>query len=61
MIAETSAFLTWALSSDVQLPRIPRRRVEEGGFGRFMRLPEARAAMNLWWLRAMDVVDRVRY
>src|SRR5690606_19045487 len=32
MIAETGAFLTWALRERPSLPRIPRRRVDQGGF-----------------------------
>ena len=60
MIAETSAFLTWALSSGASLPRIPRRRVDEGGFGPYLRLPGARAAMHHWWNRTLDALDRCR-
>jgi hypothetical protein len=59
MIAETSAFLTWALSSGVDVPRIPRRRVEEGGFARLLHLPGARTAMNYWWWRTLQAVDRL--
>jgi hypothetical protein len=36
MIAETSAFLTWGLAHPDQVPRIPRRPVEAGGFSRAM-------------------------
>ena len=61
MIAETSAFLTWALANNVDLPRIPRRRVSIGGFSVFADVPGARAAMSHWWGRALDMVDRVRY
>jgi hypothetical protein len=59
MIHETSAFLTWALTSGVRLPRIPRRRVDDGGFAEMMRLPAARAAVNYWWSRTLDAVDRL--
>ncbi len=61
MIHETSVFLTWALSSGVDLPRIPVRRVDEGGFDRLLRLPGARRALGRWWMRTLDVVDRYRY
>jgi hypothetical protein len=48
MIHEHSAFLTWALRQQ-RTPRIPRRRVADGGFDRHMRRPEARAAVRHWW------------
>jgi hypothetical protein len=59
MIAETSAFLTWALSQDIDLPRIPRRRVSIGGFSVYMDVPGAKAAMHHWWARTLDAIDRV--
>ncbi len=58
MIHETSAFLTWALSSGAHLPRIPVRKVDDGGFDWMLRVPGAREAVTRWWLRAMDVIDR---
>lgn len=60
MIAETSAFLTWALSRNVQLPRIPTRRIDRGGFADLLKSPAARAAVYCWWSRALDAVDRIR-
>ncbi|MFW6059859.1 MAG: hypothetical protein ACODAQ_06735 [Phycisphaeraceae bacterium] len=54
MIAETSAFLTWALHHHGQLPRIPRRRVDRGGFGPLLKHPGARAAVEHWWHRVLD-------
>jgi hypothetical protein len=57
MIAETGAFLTWALRERPDLPRIPRRRVEEGGFTTLLRMPGARAAVGRWW---DSVLERVR-
>lgn len=60
MIAETSAFLTWALSSGVELPRIPTRRVRDGGFSGLWRESGARAAMVRWWWRAIDHVEQYR-
>ena len=32
MIAETSAFITWGLAHPRDVPVIPRKRVEDGGF-----------------------------
>jgi len=60
MIAETSAFLTWALSSGVDLPRIPTRRVDEGGFGGRFRHAAARAAGFRWWARAIETIGTFR-
>jgi hypothetical protein len=53
MIAETNAFLSWALADGRTLPRIPRRRVDAGGFSELMRRPLARAAVAHWWRRVL--------
>ena len=58
MIAETEAFLTWALAKDRGLPRIPRRKIDEGGFATFLKLPVARAMIRHWWGRALERMDR---
>ena len=52
MIAETSAFLTWALTADRGLPRIPTRRVDRGGFGR--RSGTDRSWTGQWWSTAFE-------
>ena len=54
MIAETSAFLTWALRHGKSYPRIPRRAVKEGGFRALLNRPGARAAAEHWWHRVLD-------
>ena len=54
MIAEHSAFLSWALAEAHRLPRIPRRRVTQGGFGPLLRRPGARAAVGHWWRRVLE-------
>jgi hypothetical protein len=59
MIDQTSAFLTWALEHDVQLPRIPRLPVEQGGYDRVLARPGARAAAHFWWLRAIQTMDKI--
>ena len=56
MIAETSAFLSWALRNHRRLPRIPRRRVSEGGFKMLLRQPGAKAAIGRWWDAVLDKV-----
>ncbi len=54
MIRETSAFLSWALAQGSDMPRIPHRRVSEGGFSALLRLPGARAAVAGFWERTLD-------
>lgn len=54
MIRETSAFLSWALAQGADMPRIPRRRVSEGGFAGLMQVPGARAAAAAFWERAFS-------
>lgn len=53
-IAETSAFLTWALRTDQQLPRIPRRRVDRGGFSQMLRHPLGGRLITYWWAQALE-------
>lgn len=53
MIAETEAFLNWALWRE-DVPRIPRRRMDEGGFTRLMRQPGARALAGRWWRTTLE-------
>lgn len=48
-IAETNAFLTWALAKERNLPRIPRRPVADGGFARILDRPVARTVVRHWW------------
>lgn len=58
-IAETSAFLSWALSTDRPLPRIPRRPVSKGGFSEMMRRPLAGKIVAHWWSQALErIADR---
>ena len=53
MIAETGAFITWALNHPDQVPRLPRRRVEDGGFKAILSRPGARAAVAAFWKRTL--------
>ena len=55
-IAETNAFLSWALQSDQEMPRIPRRRVDKGGFGDMLKRPASAAIVAYWWAKALDRV-----
>ena len=52
MIAQTSAFLTWALAANRDVPRIPTRRVDRGGFADLT--ADARAAASRWWSQTFD-------
>jgi len=54
MIQETETFLAWALREGRDLPRIPRRRVDRGGFTELLRRPLARAAVAHWWRRVLE-------
>lgn len=58
-IAETNAFLTWAMRSNQKLPRIPRRRVELGGFNEMLKRPMAGKIISHWWSKALDRVRDV--
>jgi len=59
MIDETGAWLTWALNNGYDLPRIPRRRVDFGGFERLLQNPGAKAAVNYWWMRTLERIGNL--
>lgn len=51
-------WLTRALrTTPARMHRIPRRRVDEGGFDRLMRTRAGRAWADRWWERAFDAAD----
>ncbi len=57
---EHSAWLTVALGigGDAdRYPRIPVRRVADGGFAAVVARPEGRRWTQRWWGRAFDLVD----
>ena len=56
-IAETNAFLSWALSTDRPLPRIPKRPVAKGGFAEMMRRPLAGKIVAHWWNQALERIS----
>ena len=65
MISETEVFLTAALREEASggggsggggVPRVPRRRVDAGGFSKMIENPGARAAVIHWWSRTLKVV-----
>ena len=55
-IAETNAFLSWAMKNDEPMPRIPRRRVDRGGFADLLNRPNAAGIIACWWGKALDRV-----
>jgi hypothetical protein len=57
MIHQTNAFLNWAMSENRPLPRIPRRRVDEGGFTQLLLHPGARALARQFWERVLSADD----
>lgn len=58
MIQDTNRFLTWALQQERDLPRIPVRRVERGGFDRLMSVPGAAKMASRWWGRALNMLRK---
>ncbi len=58
MIAETSAYLSWALRQGSAMPRIPTRRVAQGGFGGILRNRGMRAAVLAFWERTLASSDQ---
>ncbi len=56
-INETSAFLTWALKRERNLPRIPARRVDQGGFTDLLNRPGTRAMATRYWAKALNWED----
>ena len=57
LIDETSRFLSWALSEDRDLPRIPTAKVGSGGFDELMKMPGARKIAAKWWIAAIDRIE----
>lgn len=53
-IAETNAFLSIAMRSDQPMPRIPRRRVDRGGFADLLNRPNANGIIACWWAKALN-------
>ena len=57
LIDETSRFLSWALSEDRQLPRIPTTSVTGGGFDQLMKMPGAKKIAAKWWIAAIERIE----
>ena len=54
-----SSFLTGALRFGLRCPRIPAKRVDEGGFSGLLKLPENEKRAAIWWLAAMNRMDHL--
>ncbi|NUQ53660.1 MAG: hypothetical protein HUU19_13305 [Phycisphaerales bacterium] len=52
-----SHWLTGALASGRPYPKIPLRRVAEGGFSALVATPDGRQWADLWWNAALDHVN----
>lgn len=50
-------WLTRAVSSGKPYPRIPVKRVDQGGFDRMMARPGGRETADRWWSAALGRVD----
>ena len=53
-----SGFLTRALKFKIRYPRIPAKRVDQGGYSGLLKLPEHEKRSALWWGIAMERMDR---
>ena len=58
MRQEHSAWLTDAVLSDRPYPKIPLRRVDEGGFDRLRERPNGPERAAAWWFAAFQRMDR---
>jgi len=58
MIGEHSAWLSDALAGNRRPPRIPTRKVSEGGFAGLVNTPGGRYRAERWWDRTLEQEDR---
>ena len=58
MIDETSAFIEWGLAHPREVPNIPRKRLDEGGFSRAMTRAFWYAALGTAEIAPLTVVRR---
>ena len=49
-----SRWLTEAIARPMDVPRIPTRRVSDGGFGPMLARPGGRARADRWWDLALE-------
>lgn len=53
-----SSFLTRALRLGFRTPRIPAKRVDEGGYSGLLKIPEHEKRSIAWWSAAMSRMDQ---
>lgn len=58
MIRQHARWLTAALRGRKTAPRIPTRRVDEGGFARLMSTERGREVASQWWYDAIERTSR---
>ncbi|MBX3363736.1 MAG: hypothetical protein KF866_03125 [Phycisphaeraceae bacterium] len=61
--AAHSVWLTRAFGERREYPRIPARRVDDGGFSELLATAEGRRVVEWWWEHALaqvDVISRER-
>ena len=58
MRAEHERFLSAALAPHRRYPRIPTKRVDQGGFDRLMSRQSGRKLADRWWETAFDRIER---
>jgi hypothetical protein len=58
--AEHSRWLTHAMLSGKRYPRIPTRKVSQGGFDAMMSRPDGPHTAERWWIAAFQRVDDTR-
>lgn len=44
------------MKSDEPMPRIPRRRVDRGGFSQLLNRPNASNLIACWWAKTLDKI-----
>jgi hypothetical protein len=52
-----SSWLSRAIRREKSYPRIPIRRVDQGGFDALMGTSYGRACAEAWWMMALEQVD----
>jgi hypothetical protein len=52
-----STWLTYALADPGRFPRIPARKVSDGGFARLVANPRGRAWADGWWSDTFDSLE----
>ncbi len=60
MRREHSLWLSRAVARSDFIPRIPTRRVSEGGFSLLLSSPGGRERAEQWWMDAFGEIDHIR-